>query len=98
MNLCHIEVVTSEMDVPLSELEMSRVLEPDNPKDCYAVAVYHGNSKDGLYYETFPLSSFLFSGAPSSCLFFASETGFLTLTGSATMSGSTTSIRKNSKK
>ena len=63
MNLCHIEVVTSEMDVPLSELELSRVLEPDNPKDCYAVPVYHGNSKDGLYYETFPLSSFLFSGA-----------------------------------
>ena len=54
MNLCHIEVVTSEMDVPLSELELNRVLEPDNPKDCYAVAVYHGNSKDGLYYETFP--------------------------------------------
>ena len=33
MNLCHIEVVTSEMDVPLSELELSRVLEPDNPKE-----------------------------------------------------------------
>ena len=39
MNLCHIEVVTSEMDVPLSELEMSRVLEPDNPKDCFQCCI-----------------------------------------------------------
>ena len=53
MNLCHIEVVTSEMDVPLSELELSRVLEPDNPKDCYAVAVYHGNSKMGYVTKRF---------------------------------------------
>ena len=38
MDLCHIEVVTSERDVPLSELELNLILEPDNPKDRYAVA------------------------------------------------------------
>ena len=47
MDLCHIEIVTSEKNVPLSELELSLVLEPTNPKDRYAVAVYHGNSKMG---------------------------------------------------
>ena len=53
MDLCHIEVVTSERDVPLSELELNLILEPDNPKDRYAVAVYHGKSKMGYVTKRF---------------------------------------------
>ncbi len=30
MDLCHIEIVTSKKDVPLSEFELSLVPEPDN--------------------------------------------------------------------
>ena len=53
MDLCHIEIVTSEKDVPLTELELSLVLEPDNPKDRHAVAVYHGNSRMGYVTKCF---------------------------------------------
>ena len=53
MDLCHIDIVTSEKDVPLSDLELSLVLEPNNPKDQYAVAVYHGNSKMGYVTKRF---------------------------------------------
>ncbi len=51
MDLCHIEVVTSERDVPLSELIL--ILEPDKPKQRYAVVVYHGKSKMGYVTKRF---------------------------------------------
>ena len=53
MDLCHIEVVTSERNVPLSELELILMLEPDNPKDRYAMAAYHGKSKMGYVTKRF---------------------------------------------
>ncbi len=60
MNLCHIEVVTSEINVPLSELELSRVLEPDNPKDCYSTQWLYITVIQKMGYITKPFRSLVF--------------------------------------
>ncbi len=53
MDLCHVEIVVSEKEVPLSDLELSLVLEPDNPKKNRYTAIYHGNSKMGYVTKRF---------------------------------------------